>query len=298
MARLRATAVLLASLASLATGCLYMQESVQLKHRPDRYENYPTTLEANAERRAKRRTHALIAAPIELAVGTLLLAAAKYAPGGSAMSEPSSEPMSYSWTDGFGGGEAVWRVLVGSLGLTAFVSGVGDTVGGLASPLLPNSLERDGKLVDASEIDHMPPPTTLRPTVGMDLLLSVRGFGGDVSFGMSRWLTPSVRLNGNVVGEWVFPFSEDVRGSLYGQVEIERAFGREYLGLYPRHALGIYAFAGPSVVQDHDADGAILGGGLSARLSLFRYRAGISFIPHVDDKPMFCFSMGGDLQLE
>jgi hypothetical protein len=275
------------------SGCVYMHESVQKKK--DGYENYPTSIEANEARRAKRRKHALIAAPIEIALGTLALTAAIY--GKSA--PPESDSTSSGGAIADAGKAFLARLFLASIGGAAILGGVSDGVLGALSPLLPNSIVRNGALVPASEIDRLPPPTTLRPTFEIGMLGSPRGIGEEVSLGASRWLTPTVRVNGSVVGEAITAWSsKDVRGSLYGQLEIERAFGREYLGLYPHRALGLYVLSGGSAIQDRDDDGGMIGGGVSARLGYLTYRVGVTFIPGVDERPMFVFRTGGSLQLE
>jgi hypothetical protein len=278
-------------LVSLASGCIYMRQSVEPKK--GGYNNYPTSIEANEQRRAKRRKHALIAAPIEIALGTLAVTAAIYGKSAPSDSDSTTGALADAGKDVLG------RLLLASLGGAAIICGVGDGVLGALSPLLPNSIVRNGVLVPASEIDRLPPPTTFRPTFDVGMLVSARGVGEEVSLGASRWITPTVRVNGSVVGEGISAWrSKDLRGSLYGQLEIERAFGREYLGLYPDKALGLYVLSGGSAIQDRDDDGGMIGGGVSARLGYLTYRVGVSFIPGVDERPMFVFRTGGGLQLE
>lgn len=278
---------------SLLAGCVYMKSSVDLKAHGV-YENYPTSLEADRERRAKRRKYALIAAPIEIAIGAALGAAAIYGKSEPSMSDTTSGALADAGKDVLG------RMLLVMAGGALAISGVGDGVLGAVAPLMPNSLVRDGALVPADQIDKLPPPTTIRPTLEDAVQLGARGAGGNLALGVSRWMTPTVRLNGSAVGEFVAPWhTADMRGSLYGQVEIERAFGREYLGVYPRSSIGLYGIWGGTGQQDRDhASGPIVGGGVSLRLRYATYRAGVTYIPGIDTHPMFVFQGGSALRFE
>jgi hypothetical protein len=289
---IRSLAVLLA--ASLLSGCVYMRESVQPTRKGSVYENYPTSLEANQERRAKRRKYALIAAPLEVMLGAGLAAAAIYGKSEPSMSESPSGAIADAGKDLLG------RLLLVMIGSAVMVSGVGDGVLGVLEPALPDSIVRDGKLVPKETIDSLSPPTTWRPALEVGNSISARGVGGSISLGASRWLTPTVRTQALVVGEGIMGWhSADERGSVVGQLEIERAFGREYLGLYPRYSLGMYAFSGATGIQDRDGEnGPILGGGLSMRLRYVSYGAGVSYIPYVDEHPMFGVRFGAALWLE
>src|SRR5690242_17061886 len=105
---------------SLLSGCVYMRTSVQPTS-PDKgmYENYPTSIEANQERRAKRRKHALLAAPIEVVVGAAIAAAAIYGKSEPSMSESPTGALADAGKDLLG------RLLLAGLGGAVAVSGVG-----------------------------------------------------------------------------------------------------------------------------------------------------------------------------
>ena len=139
-----------------------------------------------------------------------------------------------------------------------------------------------------------------RPAFEVANGISARGIEGSIGLGASRWLTPTLRTQLLVVGDGIMQWhSSDRRGSVAGQAEIERAFGREYLGLYPRYSLGLYAFSGATAIQDrHGENGPIVGGGLQLRMRSLQYSAGVSYIPYVDEHPMFGVRFGSALWLE
>jgi len=289
----RLLAVLVA--ASLLSGCVYMRQSVQ-PTTPDKgsYENYPSSLEANAERHAKRRKYALIAAPIEIALGTAIAAAAIYGKSEPSMSESPSGAIADAGKDLLG------RLLLVLVGGAVVTSGVGDGILGAIEPALPDSMVRNGKLIPKEEIDATPPPTSWRPAFEIGNGISARGVEASLGLGASRWLTPKVRMQLLAVGDGILGWhSSDKRGSVVGQAEIERAFGREYLGLYPKVSLGLYAFSGATAIQDrHGENGPIVGGGLQLRRNTVQMAAGVSYIPYVDEHPMFGVRMGAALWLE
>ncbi|HTL35856.1 MAG TPA: hypothetical protein VL326_22155 [Kofleriaceae bacterium] len=292
MVRLLAVITLVVSLLS---GCIYMRESVQ-PTTPDKgsYENYPTSLEANAERHAKRRKYALIAAPIEIALGTALAAAAIYGKSEPSMSDSPSGALADAGKDLLG------RLLLVLVGGAVATSGVGDGILGAIEPALPDSMVRNGKLIPKDQIDATPPPTTWRPAFEVGNGISARGLDGSLGLGASRWLTPTVRMQLLAVGDGILGWhSSDLRGSVVGQAEIERSFGREYLGLYPKVSLGLYAFSGATAIQDrHGENGPIVGGGLQFRKHTYQIGAGVSYIPYVDAHPMFGMRFGSALWLE
>jgi hypothetical protein len=289
----RSIAVLVA--VSLLSGCVYMRTSVQpTSADKGSYENYPSSLEENQERRAKRRKYALIAAPIEVVVGAAIAAAAIYGKSEPSMSESPTGALADAGKDLLG------RLLLVGLGSAVAVSGVGDGILGALEPALPDSIVRDGKLVPKEQIDSLTPPRSWRPALEVGNELSARGVGGSIGLGASRWLTPTVRTQLLVVGNGVLGWhSADKRGSVVGEAEIERAFGREYLGLYPHYALGMYAFSGATAIEDrHGENGPIVGGGLSFRMRSLQYGAGVSYIQGVDEHPMFGVRFGAALWLE
>src|SRR6266567_3411755 len=123
MVRSFVVALVIVSLASGASGCIYMRESVQPTSRAKgSYEHYPTTLEANEQRRAKRRKYALIAAPIEVALGALLVAGAVYAKSSPSTSDTTTGVLADAGKDILG------RLLIALIGSSIVVSGVGDGV--------------------------------------------------------------------------------------------------------------------------------------------------------------------------
>lgn len=262
---------LLAAFVALSLGaCIYSRGAIE----PAKggYKNYPATLAEDQARRHKRRVHALIAAPLELIGGTGLAALALYAPSSS-----SREPGNDSVTDGLAaaGKELVGRLLLASAGGAIALSGAGDAVLGATDPLFASPVVRDGVLIDADHIDLLPPPRRPFLSIHSSQAISLQGWRSGVGVGVAHWIADAWRMRETIAGELGQGFSPIApRGFVTGEVEIERAFGRERLGLMPRTAIGLYGGGGYGWAARHDAP--LVSGGISFTRHLQQFRLGVS----------------------
>ncbi|MCE9574147.1 MAG: hypothetical protein K8W52_13455 [Deltaproteobacteria bacterium] len=261
---------LIAAVVALSLGaCVYSRGAIG--HNAAGYTNYPATLADEHARRSKRRRHALIAAPIELVGGTAITALALFAPSSP---EPGTDD---SVTAGLAaaGKELVGRLVLASVGGAIALGGVGDAVLGATDPLFASPVVRDGELIDADHIDLLPPPRAPRLDVHSSQELSLQGWRSGLGVGVAHWISDTLRMREAVTGELGQGFGPlAVRGFVTGEVELERAFRRERLGLYPRTALGIYGGGGYSWAARHDAP--LVRGGISFTRHLVQYRLGVS----------------------
>ncbi len=276
----------------LLGGCMYMRHNLD-RGAGGRYTNYPTSIEAEYERRRIRRKHALIAAPIEILAGVALAALAIYAPA-----EPSdAETVTGTLEDA--GKEILARMLLVAIGAGVAASGVGDGVLGLADPLLHSPIVRDGRLVSADEIDTLPPLRQPRLGFHVTNVVSTDGVGADAGFGLAHWVTPTVRLRPAVTLEALLPWrTADRRYLISGELLLERTIGgRTGAGLYPRRAIGIYAGGGWAANEDGpDAVAWRAGASLTLRPG-WSYRLGTTWL-RGDRRPSVDLSIRGELRVD
>ncbi|MDQ3368744.1 MAG: hypothetical protein M3680_25220, partial [Myxococcota bacterium] len=168
--------VLLVTIVLLVQGCVYAQGSLQHSQRSG-YKNYPSSIEAEHERRKRRRKRALIAAPIEIAAGIALTALALYAPAQASDADSTTDALADA------GKEVLGRILVATAGTAIALSGVGDGFLGLVDPAFRSPLVRAGRLVPASEIDALAPLRGPRLALHATSVLGTAGVGVDTGVG-------------------------------------------------------------------------------------------------------------------
>ncbi|MBA3820962.1 MAG: hypothetical protein H0X17_18895, partial [Deltaproteobacteria bacterium] len=238
--------VLLVMVVLLVQGCVYAGGN--LAHsRKSGYTNYPSSIEAEHERRKRRRRRALIAAPIEIAAGLAITALALYAPVKPSDADSTTGALADA------GKEVLGRFLAATAGTAIALSGVGDGFLGLVDPAFRSPLVRAGRLVPAAEIDALAPPRGPRLDLHATSVIGTAGVGADTGIGLAHWITPALRLRHAVSAELTLPFrSADRRLVISGETVIERAFGRERAGLYPRRSIGLYLGGGWAAIEDRE----------------------------------------------
>jgi hypothetical protein len=253
-------------------GCIYARGNLEITSTG--YKNYPSSLEAEHARRSRRRRNALIAAPLEIVGGLALAALAIYAPSNPADSD--SDSPSSAIADA--GKELLGRLLLATGGMAIAVSGVGDGVFGALDPLLGSPLVRDGALVPADQIDTVAPSATPWFTIHGTSVIGTDGVGFDMGAGFSHWIGSNVRLRHAASAELTLPFhSADQRLIASAETSIERAFGRERAGLYPRKSIGVYVAGGWAAIEDRP-DAPVMRGGVAFSSHGYSYRLGTTYM--------------------
>jgi hypothetical protein len=270
---------LMAGMIAIALGgCFYVRGS--LDRGKQGYTNYPATIADEHARRAHRRKMALIAAPLELLGGTAIAALAIY--GGSASAPPDNESVLGGLSAA--GKELAGRLLMASVGGSIAISGIGDAVLGATDGAFASPLIRDGALIDAAHIDSISPFRSLHLDLHSASVMSTRGVGCAFGFGLPRWISDTVRLRPTVNGEVRVGYAgHDQRGLLTGELELDRAFGREHAGLYPHGAIG--AYAGGGWAWGGTGAAPVARGGLAATFGIQQHRLGVSQLIGVERLP-------------
>lgn len=273
----------------LLDGCIYSRGN--LEKTKSGYTNYPTSVEAEYERRKRRRRRALIAAPLEIIGGLGITALALYAPATPSDAEHPAEALADA------GKELLGRLLLASAGTGIAISGIGDGVLGLVDPAFKSPLVRDGQLVRASEIDTVDPPASPRFGIHATSVLGTGGVGMDTGVGFAHWIGPRVRLRHAANAELTLPFdTADRRLIVSGETVIERAFGRDHAGLYPRRSLGLYVAAGWAALEDRP-DVPVLRGGIAFGTRWQTYRLGTTYMAG-DARPSLDFGMRMEIRTD
>jgi hypothetical protein len=277
-------------LLTLLDGCVY--STFNLHHGTAGYKNYPTSIEDEHHRRSSRRTWALLAAPLEIVGGLALSYVALKAP-----SSPS-DAMTVGGQLEDAGKEVLARAILAGIGITIAGSGVGDGILGATDPAFRSPIIRHGKLIPESEIDHIAPPAGPRLAFHGTNVLGSAGVGADLGFGLAHWVTPTIRLrhaaSAEVGEDW---HADDRRLIVSVETLVERAFGREGAGLYPKKSIGLF-FGGGYSISDHAEDLPIMRGGLSFGLSRsISYRLGTSYSPG-DRHPSLDLGMRMELRVD
>jgi hypothetical protein len=280
----------------VVVGCAY--DKARLVKRGGVYTNYPDTVDDEAVRRWKRSRNAMLLAPLEVAGGAAMIAAAFY--GGSS---PRAEESGSATGVGAAAEDLLGRLAIASVGGTLVLAGIGDLVLGAVDLVQPSPLVRDGLLIPPEYIDSIAPQRTPRFVIEMRNVVGSRGIGPDLGFGLAHWLNGRVRLRHGAIGNLRFWFGDRVAGGVTYEASIERAFGRERAGLYPKRSIGAYAGAGmwwnaeredpmmPARVQR----GPSIVGGLSVKLRGQRYQVGSRYTPGIDRYPSIDVSVGIEL---
>jgi hypothetical protein len=277
---------------TLLPSCIYSSKNLE-QDRAVGYKNYPASIEAERERRRSRRKWALIGGPIEIVGGAALAALALYAPVTDDM-DPDDGVVDDL---GDAGKELAGRLLLASIGLAAVGSGVGDIFLGATDPAFGSPLIRDGVLVPADRIDHIPPQRTPRIAVFTSSMIGSRSLGPELGVGLFHWVSPRVRLTYAAVGSLGLRWAGDHAqiGGVGGDITAELAFGREHAGLYPKRAIGL--FAGSGWVRTDGVDYPSIAGGLQFRpRALGAFRIGTSYVPGLDRYPAIEFTVRVDLR--
>ncbi|MBK9035728.1 MAG: hypothetical protein IPL61_31510 [Myxococcales bacterium] len=276
-----------ALLASLS-GCLYSRNA--LERHGDGYRNYPATVAAEQARRHDRRRLALLGGPLEVIVGAGLAALVLYAP-----IKNTSDSESVTDQLGDAGKELAGRALLGTVGLAVAMSGVGDLVLGATDGLFASPIVRDGALVPADQIDALAPAPGPRLTFHGVQLVSDREIGTGLGLGVALWPTARLRARAAVTGELTLGWRDrSTHGGLVGELALERAFGRERVGLYPRAALGAYVAGGWSRA---DADRPVVRAGLLGTVRAMQLRLGAGYQPG-DRRPSIEFAIQRELRVD
>ena len=270
-------------------GCMYTRSNLEL--RKSGYSNYPTSVEAEYERRKKRRRRALIAAPIEIVAGVALTSLALYAPVKPSESETTTGVLKDA------GKELLGRFLLASLGAGIAISGVGDGVLGAVDPAFGSPIVRRGKLVAAKEIDLIDPAPGPRFTFHAASVLGSDRIGSEMGFGLAHWVTPNVRFRYALGAEGTMPWSSLDRRLLgFAELALDRASSRFHAGLFPRTAFGIYIGGGWAAIEDRE-DRPALRGGLQLTANGYSYRLGTTFLPN-ERRPSIDFAMRMELRVD
>jgi hypothetical protein len=253
-------------------GCVYSRAN--LHQGKDGYKNYPTSIEAEQQRRRTRRKHALIAAPIEIVGGLAITAAALYA-----KSQPS-DAMSVGGQLSDAGKEVLGRLVAAAAGIALAGSGIGDGILGVIDPAFRSPIVRRGRLIPESEIDAIAPQRGPRFGFHATSVLGSEAVGTDLGFGLAHWVTPNVRLRHSATAEFglLWGGDRDRRLLVSGETLVERAFGREAAGLYPKRSIGMYLGGGWSFVENA-TDLPVLRAGLSLGLRWTSIRLGTTYAP-------------------
>jgi hypothetical protein len=168
-------------------------------------------------------------------------------------------------------------LLAAAGGALAF-SGVGDGVLGAIDPLVGSPLVRGGRLVPVDEIDTVDPPTSPRFSIHSTSVIGTGGVGFDSGFGLSHWITSNVRLRHAASAELTLPFgTADRRLIASAETSIERAFGREHAGLFPKQSIGLFVSGGWAAIEDRP-DAPVLRGGLAFSGRGYSYRLGTTYM--------------------
>lgn len=251
-------------------GCIYSLGN--LDRTKTGYKNYPTSIEAEQARRHRRRRNALIAAPLEIVGGLAIAALAIYAPSSPSDADTTTGALEDA------GKELLGRLLLAALGTGIAISGVGDGALGAIDPAMSSPLVRNGALVPADQIDTIDPPSAPRVGIHVSNMLGTDGIGIDAGVGFAHWIGSTVRLRHSASAELTLPWgSADRRLIASAETQVERAFGREHAGLYPKYSLGLYVAAGWAAIEDRP-DVPVLRGGISIGLHGYSYRIGTTYM--------------------
>jgi hypothetical protein len=277
-------------LLTVLDGCVYSTSN--LHQGKAGYKNYPTSIEAEHHRRSSRRKWALIAAPLEIVAGAAIAYAAVKAPSSG------SDAMTVGGQLEDAGKELLARAIIAGIGGALAVSGVGDGILGATDPAFHSPIIRHGKLIPESEIDKIPPPAGPHLGFHTTSVIGSIGPGADLGFGIAHWVTPTIRLRHSASAEGEQSWHGDNRRLvLQGETLVERAFGREAAGLYPKRALGLFVGGGWSMLQ-HGEDLPTMHGGLSfTQNRSISYRLGTSYSPG-DRLPSLDFGMRMELRVD
>ena len=273
-----------------ASGCVYTRGNI---HRSKTgYDNYPTSVEAEYERRKTRRRHALIAAPLEIIGGAAITYLAIFGASSPSMAESVPGVLADA------GKELLARLLFASAGAAITISGVGDGLLGAIDPAFDSPLVRDGRLVSPTEVDALAPPRAPRFVFQSGIGIAEYGVGGEVAMGLSHWVSSSLRLRYAALAQFTTMWhSADRRLLGGGEMVIEHAFSREHLGLYPSKSLGLYLAGGWAAIEDR-TDVPMGRGGLELGLGRgMSYRLGAAYSSG-DRRPQLEFSMRTDFPLD
>nr|MDQ3368832.1 hypothetical protein [Myxococcota bacterium] len=119
----------------------------------------------------------------------------------------------------------------------------------------------------------------------------------DTGVGLAHWLTPELRLRHAVSAELTLPYrTADRRLVISGETMLERAFGRERAGLYPRRSIGLYLGGGWAAIED-GADRPVLRGGVMFGTRGLSYRLGTTYAPG-DRIPAFELGLRSELRVD
>ena len=255
----------------VTASCLYTRGNIAPK-KGGGYEDYPSSVPEEHERRRTRRRHALIAAPIEMVGGVALAALAIY--GKSAPSQ-SSDSVTSNLADA--GKQALGRILLASGGLAIATMGLGDAIYGLADPLLGSPIVREGHVVPESEIDTVDPDRGARLGFHVTNSIGTRGVGGDLGVGLAHWATPHVRLRYAAIGTLMTPYdASGVQLGAGGEITAEHAGRRRALGTLPAFSIGTYGGGLWSKIEG--ASRGIVRGGLFVTHGSEQFRLGSSYV--------------------
>jgi hypothetical protein len=273
----------------LLDGCIYTRGNLEVTK--EGYKNYPSSIEAEQARRRRRRRNALIAAPLEIVGGLAITALAIYAPSSPSDADSTSGALADA------GKELLGRLLLATGGMAIAVSGIGDGVLGATDPLFGSPLVRNGRLVPVDEIDTIAPPATPRFAIHSTTMIGTDGIGFDTGFGFSHWIGSNVRLRHAASAELTLPFdTADRRLIASAETSIERAFGRDHAGLYPKRSIGMYVAGGWAAIEDRP-DAPVLRAGLAFGGRSYSYRLGTTYMAG-DRRPSIDLGMRMELRTD